>query len=119
MITLLLGHFGKACTGGGLFGFPTWYKYLDSETLTGGCSPKVAGINDIWLIVAAVIEIMLRLAAIVAVVYIIWAGFEYLTSQAEPAKLTKARQTLISALVGLVIAILATAVVNFIAGSVN
>jgi hypothetical protein len=97
--------------------FPTWYEYVHAP---GDCSTvSITGINDIWLIVAAVIEIMLRIAAIAAIVFIIYGGFEYLTSQAEPDKTNRAKQTIINALVGLVIAVMAATVINFIAGKIS
>jgi hypothetical protein len=97
--------------------FPTWYEYIHAPN---DCSTiRITGINDVWLIVAAVLEILLRIAALAAIGFIIYGGFEYLTSQAEPDKVTRARQTIISALVGLVIAILAATVINFIASSVS
>jgi len=115
----LVNQFGAACPGGGFLGFPTWYKYLNGVTTNGACAPQVSGLNDIWLIVAAVIEILLRVAALAAVGFIIYGGFQYITSQAEPSKTTEARGTIINALVGLVIAIMATAIVGFIARSIS
>ena len=58
--------FAAACKGGGLIGLPTWYMYLEGTTAAGNCSPAITGINDIWLIVAAVIEILLNRRACVS-----------------------------------------------------
>jgi FtsH-binding integral membrane protein len=66
-----------------------------------------------------VIEILLRVAGIFAVVFIMYGGFQYLTSQAEPDKVNKAKHTIINALVGLIIAILASVIINFIARSIT
>jgi ABC-type Fe3+ transport system permease subunit len=121
MNTWLFTHFSAACPGGNFLVFPPWYKYLDSNGVdgTGLCTPKIVGINDVWLILAAVIEILLRVAALAAIGFVIWGGFEYITSQGEPDKTNKARQTVINALVGLVIAVMASLIINFIAGSVK
>lgn len=120
MIQGLISHFGNACSGGGFLFFPTWYKYLPGNVDANGlCSPKLTSLNDVWLIIAAILEILLRLAALMAVGFIIYGGFEYITSQAEPANVEKARKTIINALVGLIIAILATAIIGFLAGSVS
>jgi ABC-type Fe3+ transport system permease subunit len=98
-------------------GFPTWYEYIHDPN---SCSViQINGINDVWLIVAAVIEILLRVAGLFAVAFVMYAGFQYLTSQAEPEKVTRAKNTIINALIGLAIAILASVIVNFIAGSVQ
>lgn len=97
------------------FGFPTWYKYLSHPN----CQPQITSLNDIWLIVAAIIEIALRIAAIVAVVFIIYGGFNYTTSQGDPESTAKAKSTLVNALVGLAVAVMAAVIVSFIAKSIQ
>lgn len=120
MIGSLVTQFAASCKGGGLLGFPTWYKYLDGDTGANGlCSPKLTGLSDVWLIAAAVIEIMLRIAALAAVFAVVYGGFNYITSQGEPDKTSKARTTIINGVGGLLVAILAGAVVGFVAGSIN
>jgi uncharacterized membrane protein len=117
----LFTHFAATCSGANssFLGFPTWYKYLTLNDVNGLCSPTISGINDIWLIAAAVIEIMLRVATIVAIIGVIYGGFNYMTSQGEPDKTTNARMTIINAVGGLVLAIMASVIVGFIAGSVH
>lgn len=114
-------HFAKSCPGGDFLIFPKWYKYLEGTTdpITGVCGPTLNGLNDVWLIVAAVIEILLRVAAIIAVGMVIYGGVTYITSQGEPDKTNRARSTIINALVGLLLAVMAAAVVNFVARSIK
>jgi hypothetical protein len=76
-------------------------------------------LTDIWLIVAAIIEIALRIAAIVAVIFIIYGGFSYTTSQGDPEGTAKARGTIVNALIGLAVAVMAAAIVSFIARSIH
>src|SRR5690242_8784621 len=111
MIQVLTNLFAAPCAGGGFLGFPTWYKYLNGNTDpgTGLCSPSLTSLNDIWLVVAAIIEILLRLAAVMAVGFVIYGSISYMTSQGEPDKTTKAWHTIINALVGLGIAVIAGA----------
>ena len=122
-MTQLLTTFAAAantCTGGSFLSFPTWYKYLPATTSsTGVCSPQLNSLNDIWLIAAAVIEILLRVAAIAAVVYLMYGGFTYITSQGEPEKTQKAKSTITNALAGMLIAVMATALVSFIARQIT
>lgn len=118
-MTALFTTFASSCSGGSFLGFPTWYHYLNGTTSGGVCSLQISGLSDIWLIVAAIIEILLRVAALAAIGFIIFGGVQYLTSQGEPDKTTQARHTLIDALVGLLIAIMASALVNFIARSIT
>ena len=110
---------GSPCdlSGGGFLSFPHWYKYLNGVEEAGNiCSPRITGINDVWLILAAVLEILLRIAALAAIVFVVWGAIQMISGQGEPENYRKARQTVINALVGLVISVGATAFVSFIAG---
>lgn len=115
----LFSAVGDECDvqGGGLFGLPKWYEYLKGVREKGGnCAPQLTGINDIWLVLLAVTDILLRVAVIVAIVFVLIGGFKYITSRANPDKTTAARNTVIDALIGLVIAVVSIAVVSFVAG---
>jgi ABC-type Fe3+ transport system permease subunit len=115
---LSMPHFaGPSCSGHSFFGIPTWYQYLSGTTTNGVCAPKLGSISDVWLIVAAVIEILLKVAALAAVGIIIYAGVEYTTSQGNPERTGRALNTIIGAAIGLVICILSAALVTFIAES--
>lgn len=109
-------------------GFPTWYEYLPGMQVLSNasdpnsavvCTPQLTSLNDVWLIAAAVIEILLRVAAIVAVGFVIYGGVQYITSQGEPDKTSRALQTIISAFVGLAISVLAAVTIGFIARSIK
>ncbi|HET9098141.1 MAG TPA: hypothetical protein VFN51_00835 [Candidatus Saccharimonadales bacterium] len=115
MLTKLIAHY--ACSSGGFLGFPTWYHYLPVNSQT--CSPQFTSLSDTWLIVAAIIEILLRIAGLLAVVYVIIGGINFVTSQGQPEKTAKSRDTIINALIGLAIAILSAAIVSFIARSIK
>lgn len=118
MIPKLMSHFAASCeTGGSNFlGFPSWYHYLPCQSVNGVQTPQLNNINDIWLILAALIEILLRIGALAALIFVIVGGAQYMTSQGQPDRTTRARMTIINALIGLVISILAATVVSFIAG---
>ncbi len=61
-------------------------------------------------------NIVLPIAGAVAVIFIIIGGFQYATSNGEPAKTNQARGTLVYAIVGLVFVIFAFAIVQLILG---
>ena len=113
------------CSESVFFGLPTWYKYLETEVVpdpvTGNntCNVSIEGIGDVWLIVAAVIDMLLRVAAMIAVAFIIYGGVSYILSQSQPDKVSQALKTTINAVVGLIVAIVATAAVSFLAGSIG
>jgi hypothetical protein len=98
---------------------PTWYKYLDGEVSGGRCSPSVTIPDSVIPILMAIFEILLYVGGIVAVVFVIYGGIQYIISQGEPDRIRGARTTIINALVGLVIVILSTAIVNLIARNIG
>lgn len=72
------------------------------------------GQSALLLIGLAILDDLIRIAALVAVGYVIYGGFLYMTSQGSPDGTKRAQGTIINALVGLVIAILAASIVSFI-----
>ncbi len=113
---------GDACTPARkntFLGLPNWWKYLGGERDgLGTCTPTVnlsqRGFTDIWAIVLAVIDILLRLAGIAAVILIIYAGVSYIVSQGNSEKTTAARKRITNSLIGLGIVLISAAVVSFI-----
>lgn len=110
---------GDACTvdGGSFFGLPTWYKYVNDgvgEIVAGKCTPIMEFPNSVASILLAVIEIMLRVAAMIAVGFVIYGGFRFILSQGDPEQAAHARSTVINALIGLAIAMIAIVAVSFV-----
>jgi hypothetical protein len=112
-------NLGPPCRGGNFLSLPTWYKYLPSEPGSNPCAAKIHSITDVWLIAAAVIEILLRVAALAAIAMIIYAGIQYITSEGQPDKAASALKTIINAAIGLVLVVSAAALVSFVAGRFN
>ena len=113
----LLQTFAAGCSKPTFFGLVPWYQYLQL-----GPQPNcdVQGLNvlgaksSFLLIGLAVLDDLLRIAALAAVGFVIYGGIQYVTSQGSPDDTRKAKDTLINALVGLVLALLATSMVTFI-----
>jgi hypothetical protein len=126
MWTNLFISFADTCSVQTFFGIPPWYKYLvgsgrmASNPVTGAC--ELVGKlqwSDWNLIALALLDMALRLAGLVAVVFVLWGGIQYVLSQGEPDKTKDAQQTIINALVGLAIALVATAMVSFIGNRIG
>lgn len=121
----VLNRFGASCAPGdsNFFGFPYWYKYLEGETdALGKCIPTIDIKNNpdaLWGVALVLVEIIVRISAIVAVGFIIYAGFQYMTSVGSPEKTASAKTTIINALTGLVISIIAIAAVSFLGNSIK
>ena len=70
--------------------------------------------TDLWGTVNTIINVVLGALGIITVIMIIIGGFTYLTSQGDPGKVKKGRDTLLYGIIGLIIALLAFAIVNFV-----
>ena len=66
------------------------------------------------IVVTNIIRGIISVLGVVAVVVIVVAGQRYIVAQGDPGKVTAARNMLIYAIVGLVIAILSFAIVSFL-----
>ncbi len=65
-----------------------------------------------------VINLLLFIAGVIAVIYILIGGIRYVTSNGDSGAAKKARDTIMYALIGLVIAISAYSIVNLILGRI-
>ena len=67
-------------------------------------------------IVTTVINTMLFIVGILSVIMIIYAGIRYTTAHGDKGQVESAKNTLMYSIVGLVVAIVADAVVNWVVG---
>lgn len=120
------GENNAKCSAGSsnFLGLPTWHTYLDKDDQ---CNVQPERYSDgsvhlgltIGAVLLAVIEILLRVAGIVAVGAIIYGGIAYSISQGAPDKTAAARTIITNGLIGLVIASLAVALVGLVSGVVT
>lgn len=104
-----------ACATNTFFGFPHWYEYLDVKKVNGTCQVLDFEIpGDLLLVGLAVVDMLLRLAGMVAIGFAVYGAIKYITSQGEPDGVKQAQHTITNALIGVVIALLAAAIVSFI-----
>jgi len=95
------------------FGLKDWHFYLPCDD-SGGIDNSDFKLNQVWLIAIAVLESLIRAAGLVAVVFVVWGGVKYITSQGSPDGTASARRTIINALAGVVIAMSASVMVSFV-----
>ena len=72
--------------------------------------------GDMKNIVSNVLRTLFFILGVLAVIMIIYAGIQYVISAGDSGKVTKAKNTIIYSVVGLVVAIMAYAIVGYIAG---
>ncbi len=73
-----------------------------------------AGGKDVNSLSKTIISTMLFIVGILAVVMIIYSGIRYITAHGDKSQVESAKNTLIYSIVGLVVAIVAYAVVSFV-----
>ena len=84
---------------------------------SNGCGLPMAGAGKSQL--QDVLQIVFAVLAALAVLFIVIGGLRMVTSQGNPQETGKARATIIYAVVGLVVALLAEAFVAFILGKLS
>jgi len=81
----------------------------DNETGTGK-------VNDI---IKTIVNIFSAIVGVVSVIMIIYGGFKYISSGGDSNKVTEAKNTIIYAVIGLVVVALAQFIVQFVLGKVT
>ena len=85
--------------------------------LTGGdCSTGGVEVNEV---ITSVIKILSILVGVVSVIMIIIGGFKYVISSGDANNTKSAKDTILYALIGLVIAVLAQVIVAFVLNKVK
>lgn len=106
-------------------GLEPWYHYLtvQYDKTTKACevtSFQLLGSHSgILLVLLAVVDDLLRIAGLVAVFFVIYAGIRYITSQGSPDQTSQALSTLINALIGLAIALVAIGLVSYLGSQIG
>lgn len=87
---------------------------LEAVGQAGGIA---SGETDIITIIGRIINIALGFVGVVLLVIVLYAGYEWMTSGGDAAKVDSAKTRLRNAIIGLVIIMMSFAIVNFILGA--
>lgn len=79
----------------------------------GTCTPIIDSAGDVWKVALSLLQMVIRLASYAAIGMIIYAGFIYSISQGRAEKLEESKKTILYAVVGLALTLLATPIVAF------
>jgi hypothetical protein len=100
---------------------PPWWEYLQPKfDELGHCTVSLNDasghfqLDNIWHIGLAILDMLLRVGGFVAVISIIIAGIQYITSTGSTDAATNARKRIVNSLIGLAIILVASGVVAFI-----
>jgi uncharacterized membrane protein len=83
------------------------------------CSDQTNGQHDIGQLVGSIIGILSWIVGIAAVIVIILSALKYITSGGDSNKTGEAKKTLIYAIIGLLVAVLAQFIIYFTVNSAN
>lgn len=78
------------------------------------CDENATGSASVTSIIQTAIRILSIVVGVAAVIMIVVAGFKYIASGGDSSKIASAKNTLVYALVGLVVAVLAQVIVRFV-----
>ncbi len=103
-----------------------------SQTKSGQCSQQGGAVNDgkcmkdgkeinsgLTGIFSTVVNILLFLVGAVAVIMLVIGGFRYVTSNGDQNAVSGAKNTILYAIIGIVVAFMAYAAVNFIVSNLT
>ena len=93
---------------------PTGSERATAPTLAG-CNVKED--SSLMPTVKTIIDVIIGVLGIVAVIVIVLGGVQYTLSTGDPGRIKKAKDTILYGIIGLVVAILAYAIVNFVLSS--
>lgn len=110
----------ECCESRALLGLPVWFRGLSAVDSNGNCvvtSPAdvTGGLTAfIWKIALNIIEMGMIIAGYVALFFILYGGFLFLTNGSNPSVVEKARTTIINSTIGLAIALGSIGILNLI-----
>jgi hypothetical protein len=117
--TIPLATVESKCPDTKFITIPAWYKGLECGADGGVTAPAqdADGTNMkkfVWHIGLNIAEIILQIIGYIAVFFMIYGGFLYLTSSGSPERASSGLKTIINASIGLAIGMSAIAIKNFI-----
>ena len=74
---------------------------------------------DLPGLITIVVNTLLIIVGAVAVIMLIWGGFKYITSAGDASAVTAAKNTILYAVIGIIVAVLSYAIVNWVITTVT
>lgn len=94
--------------------------------INGICVPKpkgnvggLIGSSTVFEVVAIVLKWLLTLAGVIATVFLIIGGYQYLTSAGNEEASEKGKKTIVNAIIGIVVVVLSMAIVTIITNTLG
>lgn len=81
-----------------------------------GMPAELVGINGVF---TQITNTVLYIVGVISVIMLVYGGLRYILSGGDSKKITDAKNTILYAIIGLIIAILAYAIVNFVLNTIG
>ena len=85
------------------------------QTSTGG----QLGTKSATEVIGSVIGVFLSLLGVIALIFIIWAGFTWMMSKGDPTKVKAAQDMMKAAVVGLIVVLASYSIASFVITNLN
>lgn len=103
-----------------LFAFPLAALAWDASNTGLSTSGGAAALNtgaDLPTIIGTVIKAALGLVGVIFLVLMVYAGIIWMTARGDEGKVSKAKDTIVASIIGLIIVVGAYAITNFVIGA--
>jgi hypothetical protein len=102
-----------------IFGLAALLPGVAMAQLTGAPVPQGTARGDLSSVILNVINYALGLVGVVALAYLIYGGFRYITSGGNETNIEDAKSIIINAIIGIVVIGVAATLVNFVVRAVG
>ena len=106
---------GECGNSNAFFSLRPWYQGW-TEMINGKCEIKKPAGSElpkfVWSIVLNILYDVMTMVGYIAIVMIAWGGYLYMFSRGMPDRAERGKKTLIAAIAGLAIAMLASVIMN-------
>ncbi len=103
-----------------LFILPTYAEVNCNDTNipaavreAAGCDSTTTDDTALPKVIINILNAIIGVSGLIAVIFIVIGGVQYMISSGDPGKIKKAKDTILYAIIGLIICVLAFAIVNF------
>lgn len=107
---------GYSCGMKGFLGLRPWYYKLCDSDDPGATIQEPKNEEElapfVWTIILNVLVDLLVIVGYMSMIFIIYGGYQFIMSQGDPGKTASGKKTLTSAIIGMVIALSASVIVN-------
>lgn len=96
-------------------------KLPSPNTLGGLLTPIDPGNNrfDLFALFGTVLNYIIVIAGVLAILYLLWAGIQYITAGADDDKAKNAKKAIFNAIIGIIVIILSWVIISWVSGFVR